>query len=369
MTGTPIATTAPELPPALEAALRSPSHAYLFIGPRGAGKAAAARTFAAELLADGADDPDDTRRRALAVPPSHPDLAWLVPPGTQHLVEEVRRRVIAAAAYRPFEGGRRVFVVEAAEAMAEESQNALLKTLEEPPPFAHLILLSSEPEALLETVRSRCQPIRFAAPAPERLEAMLAERGLGDEAGRRAAARLSGGDRDRAAALLEPPVSELRDAAEALVGAARRGDLDDSPWLRLLELADEAGRKAGEELAANLAAADEAGVAAKRTDREAADAARRIERRARTEALDLGLALVCAWLRDLAAVADGAPDLALNCDRLDRLEADAAGLDPRAPRRAAEVAMDVRRRLDVNVSEELALEALAFRLEALLGAG
>src|SRR5213592_116111 len=109
-----------DLPPALAAALRSPSHAYLFSGPRGAGKAAAARAFAAELLAAGSREPAETRRRALAIPPSHPDLAWVAPPGTQHLVEEVRQRVIAASAYRPFEGTRRVFVIEAAEAMQEE---------------------------------------------------------------------------------------------------------------------------------------------------------------------------------------------------------------------------------------------------------
>ena len=75
--------------------------------------------------------------------------------------------MIRAASYRPFEGSRRVFVVEAAEAMRDESQNALLKTLEEPPGFAHLILLSSEPEALLETISSRCQPVDFA-PLPSR---------------------------------------------------------------------------------------------------------------------------------------------------------------------------------------------------------
>ena len=74
----------------------------------------------------------------------------------------MRERVIRAASYRPFEGGKRVFVVEAAEAMRDESQNALLKTLEEPPGFVHLILLSSEPEALLETIASRCQPVEFA---------------------------------------------------------------------------------------------------------------------------------------------------------------------------------------------------------------
>src|SRR3954454_2456344 len=137
---------------ALSAALAGqPSHAYLFRGPRGAGKRAAARAFAAEILASAAEDEEDVRRRALLDPSPHPDLVWLVPKGAQHLVEEVREQVIRASAYRPFEGGKRVFVIEAAEALRDESQNALLKTLEEPPPFAFLMLLSAEPELLLET--------------------------------------------------------------------------------------------------------------------------------------------------------------------------------------------------------------------------
>src|SRR6476661_7253313 len=159
---------------ALTAALASgPSHAYLFRGPRGAGKRAAARAFAAEILATGAEDADDARRRALLDPSPHPDLVWLAPSGSQHMVEAVRERVIRAASYRPFEGASRVFVLEAAETLRDESQNALLKTLEEPPPFAHLILLSSEPEALLETVASRCQPVDFAPLPIAALEAAL----------------------------------------------------------------------------------------------------------------------------------------------------------------------------------------------------
>src|SRR5690349_22394232 len=101
---------------ALSAALESgPSHAYLFRGPRGAGKRAAARALAAEILATGAPDPEDARRRALLDPSPHPDLVWLAPRGAQHLVEEVRERVIRASAYRPFEGSKRVFVIDAAE--------------------------------------------------------------------------------------------------------------------------------------------------------------------------------------------------------------------------------------------------------------
>ena len=71
-------------------------------------------------------------------------------------------------------------------------------------------------------------------------------------------------------------------------------------------------------------------------------------------------------MRDLAAIADGADDLLLNTDRASELGEMAAGLDGRRARRGAELVMDTRRRLEVNVAEELAFEALVFRLEALL---
>jgi DNA polymerase-3 subunit delta' len=357
---------------ALGAALAEPVHAYLLAGPPGSGKRAAARAFAAELITAGSSDPDEARRRALADPSPHPDLVWLAPQGTQHLVEEVRGSVITAAAYRPFEGERRVFVIEGADAMADESQNALLKTLEEPAAYVHLILITSEPAALLETVRSRCQAVRFAPLADEAVEARLAELGLGeDEAERSAAARLSMGDPDRAAFLVSADGHALRDAAERCVAGARSGELADAPWTGLLEAAEAAGAQAGEaarERRASLEAeAGEGGSpAVRRRERETTDAARRVARRARTEALDLGLALVAAWLRDLAAVAEGAGDLVLNTDRASALGKMAAGLDGRRTRRGAELVMDTRRRLQVNVAEELALEALVFRLEALL---
>src|SRR4051812_49509687 len=181
---------------ALVAALASPGHAYLFRGPRGAGKAAAARACAGGLLAGDAPDPDDARRRALLDPSPHPDLAWLRPPGAQHLVDDVRESVIRASSLSPAEGGRRVFVIEEAEDLRDESQNALLKTLEEPAPFAHLILICSEPELLADTILSRCTPVEFGPLSPD---AVLEALGAGAEAA--AAARLSGGGGEAAPGL------------------------------------------------------------------------------------------------------------------------------------------------------------------------
>jgi len=386
---------------ALQAALAAePSHAYLFRGPRGSGKRAAARAFAAELLAAASDDPEDARRRALLDPSPHPDLVWLKPSGAQHMVEEVRERVIRAAVYRPFEGGKRVFVVEAAEAMRDESQNALLKTLEEPPGFVHLILLSADGEGLLETVASRCQTIEFAPLPAEVLERKLVDGpisptpaadgpngpNMGDISARRpaeidvsarrgevsasrgeeitAAARLASGDLERARLLLSPAGRELRADVERCIAAALEGACASAPWKGLLDRASAAGDDA--EAAAREALEEESKAGIKRSAKDIGDAAKRAGRRRRTEILTLAYELCARRLRDLAAVACGAEEVVFNRDRLDELRAQGAGLDAASARRGAELIEETRRGLDLNVSEELALEALFFRLEALL---
>jgi DNA polymerase III subunit delta' len=322
-----------------------------------------ARGFAAEILASAAEDAEDVRRRALLDPSPHPDLVWLAPKGAQHMVEEVRERVIRASAYRPYEGGKRVFVIEAAEAMRDESQNALLKTLEEPPDFVHVILLTSEPAALLETIASRCQPVDFAPLSAEAVEATLREGG-GEADEIAAAARLSAGDVELARLLLSEAGRKLRSEAEGLAAAVLGEGDAESFWRAMLKTAEEAGEEAEAAARDALEADKEAGV--KRSARDIADAAKRAGRRHRTELLDLGLTLAAAWFRDLAAVASGAADVAYNRDRLAQLQSQAENLDPNAARRAAEQVQDTRRRLDLNVSEELALEALSFRLAAVL---
>jgi DNA polymerase-3 subunit delta' len=363
---------------ALSAALAGePSHAYLFRGPRGSGKRAAARTFAAEVLAAAAGDPEDARRRALLDPSPHPDLVWLAPTGAQHMVEEVRERVIRAAAYRPFEGGKRVFVIEAAEAMRDESQNALLKTLEEPPEFVHLILLSSDGEGLLETVASRCQTIEFAPLPAEVLERELAAEVAdgtkvplyGGESSRQpeevaAAARLAAGDLERARLLLSEPGRRLRDDAERCLAAALAGNCAGAPWKGLLDRAKAAGDDA--EAAAREALEEESRAGIKRSAKEIGDGAKRAGRRRRSEILALAYELCATWLRDLAAVASGAEEVVFNRDRLEILRSQAQGLDPARARQGAAMVQETRRGLELNVSEELALEALFFRLEALL---
>ncbi len=140
------------------------------------------------------------------------------------------------------------------------------------------------------------------------------------------------------------------------------------PLDKLLRAAREAGAGAAEALAARVAGELELLPAKerKRHERETADAQRRVERRARTGTIDLALRLVQLWLRDLWCVAEGASELAYALDRLSELERDAAGRPPARLRDGVELVQDTRLRLSLNVSEELALESLAYRLQALL---
>jgi DNA polymerase III subunit delta' len=155
----------------------------------------------------------------------------------------------------------------------------------------------------------------------------------------------------------------LRGEAEELARAAVTPG-GGAPWQALLEGAESAGSEA-ERQARDRLAEEESGR--RLSAREAGEEARRVGRRRRTEVLDLGLELCAAWLRDLGAVAAGAAGVVLNSDRTDELAREAEGLDPTAARRGVELVQDTRRRLDLNVSEELALEALSFRLARVTG--
>jgi DNA polymerase-3 subunit delta' len=165
--------------------------------------------------------------------------------------------------------------------------------------------------------------------------------------------------------LLSPRGAALRREAERCVTAALAGEVGSAPWRKLLAGAEAAGTDVEEDARALLE--EEAKSGMKRTAKDIADESKRSGRRRRTEILDLGLELCAHWLRDLAALAAGAEEVVFNRDRLDVLRAQAAGLDPGKARQGAELAQETRRSLDLNVSEELALEALFFRLERLLG--
>lgn len=349
------------LPPA-----GSPSHAYLFHGPAGAGKRDVARAFAAELLAEGAADPGAVRGRVLRG--SHPDLTWVTPSGAaEMLVSDIDEPVVAAVSHTPFESTRRVFVIERADTMNDRAATKLLKTLEEPPSFAHLILLTARPSEVLPTIYSRCQVVRFDAPSAEQLEERLGRHGaIGDQA--RACALLALGDGERAVALATGEGPSLRAAAEAFARAMLSGALAGEPWSDVLARAKRLGEAAGTEIEQRVAADAEVlpEKERRRAQREGADAAKRAIRRARTGAIDEGLRLTGLWLRDVSCVADGAEPLVYAVDRIDALREDAAGRDVHRLREAVALVDETRAALTLNVGEELAVEALSGRVARLV---
>ena len=335
----------------------TPSHAYLFHGPAGTGKRTVARAVAAALLGE-----QERVSRG-----SHPDLTWVTPSGAHELlVSDVDEAVVAAATRTPFEASRRVFVIERADTMIEAAANRMLKTLEEPADFVHLILLTDRLGEVLPTIASRCQLVRFDPLPPEEIAARLP---VDDPTTALACARLALGDGGRAEALALGDGPELRAETEALASAALSGDLAGRPWVALLERAGARGALARAEVDAAFEAEREliAKRDRRRSETEHAERARRVQRRASTRALDLGLQLVGLWFRDLAAVAWGAEDVVYAVDRLPALRAEAEGGDPAAFRRAVELVEETRERLLVNVSEELAVEALTYRLEGEVG--
>ncbi len=347
--------------------LGRPSHAYLFHGPAGAGKRAAARQLAAALLAEGSvDEPNAARRVMDGV---HPDLTWVTPSGANMMVaDDVEEPVVAAAARTPFESRRRVFVLERVDTMNDTVANRMLKTLEEPPSFVHLILLTNRLGEVLPTIRSRCQAVRFEAPTVERLAERLASRVAPDQA--EACARLALGDGERALALALGEGPALRAGAEATARACIAAQLNGRPWTTLLDRArahaDGALKEVEDRLAENLPYLPKKEQA--RARREATETGKRAQRRARVQALDQGLNLVGLWLRDVAVTVDGAPELVHHADRVPAVQQDAARYTSAHALRDGIALVDQTRFAlrEVNASEELAVEALAFRLERVL---
>jgi DNA polymerase-3 subunit delta' len=342
--------------------VRPPSHAYLFHGPAGTGKRAIARAFAAALLAEGARDPGAVAERVARG--THPDLTWVTPSGAaEMLVGDIEEPVVAAATRTPFESARRVFVIEGADTMNDQAANRMLKTLEEPPPFVHLLLLTDRREDVLPTIASRCQAVRFD-PLPSARIAELLHDVEPERA--QACARLALGDARLAERLASGEGEALRAGAEEFVRCALGGQTAERSWTGLLDVAKGAGVVAGEAEDGRLREELELVPSRerKRYEREGADARRRAERRARTQALDLTLRLAELWLRDVLCLAEGAPECIYAVDRVDELKIDAEGRDGTALRAGVELVQDTRLRLALNVSEELALEALAYRLEA-----
>lgn len=204
------------------------AHAYVLVGPDGVGKRFVARGIAQSLFCERIPD---ERLDACGECPAckqvragtHPDLLTVAcPEGKRELPIELiagstenrgREGLCRDLALRPMSATRRIALIDDADTMNEESANALLKTLEEPPPGSILFLISPSLDALLPTIRSRCQPLHFAALPEGDVAELLVELGLEtDPAAARRVAGLSEGSLATARQLLDPELRKLRDA-------------------------------------------------------------------------------------------------------------------------------------------------------------
>ncbi len=219
-----------------------PAHGYLFAGPAGVGKMLVAEGLAHGLLCERSPGPKfccTPDRCPMRAPEGergprcdccaacvqiavgvHPDFHCIVRPKnrTDVLIEQVRE-LIAQLWIRPSRGAVKVAILNDAETLNIPAQNALLKTLEEPPGTAIIFLITQSEHALLDTVRSRLRPVRFGPLAIADVEAILAAHAQLDPVRVSALARLSRGSAARALALIDgdpPPIKELAAALKRL---------------------------------------------------------------------------------------------------------------------------------------------------------
>jgi DNA polymerase-3 subunit delta' len=136
------------------------AHAYLFDGPDGIGKKQVAHIFARIFLCESATGRDHCAACTKMAAHSHPDFFSLEPHGTAIKIDQIRA-IQPQLGLRSFAGRGKVCLIDSAELMTHEAANALLKTLEEPTAGTLIILISSRPDSLLSTIRSRCQRVRF----------------------------------------------------------------------------------------------------------------------------------------------------------------------------------------------------------------
>jgi DNA polymerase-3 subunit delta' len=360
----------------LRAALadEGPAHAYLFHGPSGVGKRAAAIAFAGELIATSprakpASSPDAAAKSAASdrgrvERGAHPDVYLIEPIGDQIRIDDIRelRRDLHM---RPFEADRRVYLLYSAETMNEDAADALLKDLEEPPPYAVIVLVADDLGPLPDTIRSRCQLVPFTRLSERAIRTEIDARAPGLSPNEAASlARLAAGRLDRVTRLLDPESTRRRDT---LLDIARSVYTDPAfePGAAAQRLLDGARERAAE---AKVKAEEELETLDLPT-REAEQRVRRAARGAERDELLASLEELASWYRDLVVVAVGAENAVVHADRLDLLTQDGRTERLAGAERAAELTRETWRAFEeFNLSPPLALEALFVKLRRELGA-
>jgi DNA polymerase-3 subunit delta' len=341
----------------LQRAAVRPVHAYLLVGPRGSGVEEAARCFAASLVASD----DDERAWDLALRGVHPDVVEIDPPATQIRVEDAQT-IVDEVSRSPIEGERKVVMLFDAERLRlnEAAANKLLKTLEEPPPRAVIVLVTSGADQLLPTIRSRCQRVDFAYLGPDSVSAALRADGVNDDRADLLAG-LAGGRLDRARAL-DGRLGPVRDAFVAVAygvdgtgsAVARHAELVQEAIQEALSELESAQAAELEQLAGELEAAGYPERTRRAQLRRVEERHKRAHRRDRTDALVEGVTALETVYRDALAGPDA--------EQLNR-DHEVLAVAPRAVAAALDACRAAREAIaEFNPNETLLVERLFLHL-------
>lgn len=343
----------------------SVAHAYLFVGPTGAGKKSAARALACALFCD--DGACGSCRECKRVRNNaHPDLHILGPEGVTYVVSQIRD-IVRDVHLKPAEASRKIYIIENADRFNDASASAFLKTLEEPPADVVMILLAREFDDVLPTIASRCQVVRFApVPAPVARGLVMERTGAGEDEAR-AALAAADGVIPRAIEFLRSP--GRRNARQTILGILKRLSIMDGHDVLMAarELLG-AVRAPVEEMKSTQADEVErvreflsGGVLRGIETRHKRELTAR-EREGVTEIMSV----TESWLRDCLVMARGAGDLVENADAADATAEVARVLTTAAALRALEAVKRARQRMSYNVSPQLAVEAMLFDIQEVL---
>lgn len=342
------------------------SHAYLFVGPPGAGKKTAAKALACALFC-GDHGCGSCAQCVRVRRGAHPDVHLIEPEGAQGYLKEQVTDLIRDISLTPVEGPRKVYLIDSADQFNEQSANALLKTLEEPPADVVIVLLAHSFEAVLPTIASRCQLVRFRRLPPGDAVAAIVSQTGAERAEALAALAAAGGVVARARDLL---ASSSRRAARDLILRTLKDlpamdDLDVLVAARTLLTAVKA--PLDEIKAAHAAELEQRREFMRGASMRPLEERHKRELTARErEGIGEVLNVAESWVRDCLVLSQGAGELVVNEDARDAMEEVAAVITPRAASAALAAIDRARRRISYNVGPQLAIEALLYDLREVL---
>ena len=346
------------------------SHAYLFTGPAGSNKTAAAYAFAQAILCKdhGCRTCDDCRRIERR---KHPDVHFYTPEGAQgYLIEQIRE-IVSGVSLAPIRATGKVYILDRVDLLGVSAANAFLKTLEEPVEGVTFVLLGRTREAVLPTIVSRCQVVPFRhIPAREAAGILSQKTGVTPEQARIAIEACNGSitramtfakSAERAefrARIMEVlsnlPLSDERDVLEYAAELIERAK---APL-------DNVRTQQSEELA------ESADFLTKTALKQIELRHKRALSMATRESLNQTTSIIRSWLRDVLMIASGTPDLVVNIDQREVLQRVAQKVTPASIMSALREAYKTDETLSYNVSPETCLDVLLFSIrEVLNGSG